>query len=357
MLTKWRIGIVGVGAIAQAAHIPSYLKRDDVELVAFADPEEARVHEVARQVTLDGGCLEPAVYPSLEAMIAGQGLDAVSICTPNKSHVALAITALRSGLHVLLEKPMGVLREEAQRLEEVALASGKVLMIGMSHRYREDAEVLKRFVAAGDLGEIYYAKTRILRRRGSPTGWFTDAALSGGGPLLDIGVHALDLTWWLMGTPRPVSVSGFLHRGIGHDGLDFVHTWTAQSSGNEHNEVYTTEDFAAAFLRFEGGSAMQLEVSWALNGAQDDALKVDIFGSKGGVSLDPLRFYGTHHQVLTETKPAVGMGAFYDREIDHFIACLRTGERPCSDVSQGRTIVEMLCAVADSSQEGREVRL
>ncbi|MCY0874952.1 MAG: Gfo/Idh/MocA family oxidoreductase [Firmicutes bacterium] len=356
MQEKLRVGIVGVGAIAQAGHIPSYLRRDDVEIIAFADPEESRVREVAKKLAADHGVATAHVYASLAAMVEDVTLDAVSICTPNNSHVELAVYALEHGLHVLLEKPMGLSREEGARLKDVARASGKTLMVGMTHRYREDAAVLKRFVEAGDLGELYYAKTRILRRRGSPTGWFTDAKVSGGGPLMDIGVHALDLTWWLMGTPRPISVSGFLHKGIGNDGLDFINTWQAQSAGNEDNQIYTTEDFAAAFIRFDTGAVLQVEVAWSLNGEQDDALKVDIFGSKGGVSLDPLRYYSVAHRVLTETKPVVGMGAYYEREINHFLECVRTGQTPISNVTEGRTVIDMLCGIAESSRQQAEIR-
>lgn len=351
------IGIVGVGAIAQDAHLPSYAKRHDVEIRAFADPETDRVSEFAERFARDKGRPAPRVYASIEEMAADQGgqLDAVSICTPNGTHVSLALQALSAGWHVLLEKPMGTRVDEAERLVEEVRASGKQLMVGMSHRYREDVEVLRRFVQSGELGDIYFAKTRILRRRGTPKGWFTDLAQSGGGPLMDIGVHALDLTWWLTGALQPKSVSGFLRRGIGQDHLDFIRTWAAKSAGNERNEVYTTEDFAAGFFRFAGGMGMEMEVSWALNGPEDDALKVEIFGTKGGVSLDPLRVYSTAHGVLTTTTPSVGMGAFFDREINHFLHCVKTGSEPVSTAEQGRDIVRMLAALGESSERGCEV--
>ena len=354
-----RIGIVGVGAIAQDAHLPSYAKRQDVEIRAFADPEKERVTEFAQRFAREKGRPAPRVYASIEEMAAAEGdrLDAVSICTPNVSHVGLAEKALSAGWHVLLEKPMGTRVDEAERLVRQVRASGKRLMVGMSHRYREDVEVLRRFIQSGELGDIYFAKTRILRRRGTPKGWFTDLALSGGGPLMDIGVHALDLTWWLAGTPAPKSVSGFLYKGIGQDHLDFIRTWAARSAGNERNEVYTTEDFAAGFFRFSNGMVMELEVSWALNGPEDDALKVEIFGTKGGVSLDPLRVYSTAHGVLTTTTPGVGMGAFFEHEINHFLHSVQTGGQPNSTAEQGRDIVRMLAALGESSKRGVEVTL
>ncbi len=348
-----------MGAIAQDAHLPSYAKRGDVEIRAFADPETDRAREFAERFAHDKGRRTPRVYASLAEMADGEGgrLDAVSVCTPNVSHVSLALQALAKGWHVLLEKPMGTLLDEAEQLVEAVRSSGKQLMVGMSHRYREDVEVLRRFIAAGDLGDVYFAKTRILRRRGTPKGWFTDVQQSGGGPLMDIGVHALDLTWWLTGALQAKSVSGFLYKGIGRDNLDFIRSWAARSAGNEGNEVYTTEDFAAGFFRMAGGMVLELEVSWALNGPEDDALKMEIFGSKGGVSLDPLRVYSTAHGVLTTTTPSVGMGAFFDREINHFLHCVQTGETPVSNAEQGRDIVRMLAALGESSALGREVAL
>lgn len=357
-MTKLRVGIIGVGTIAKVAHLPNYAKRDDVDVVAFADLETQRVEGIAAQFAADHGVAKPTVYATAQDMFAHERLDAVSICTPNGSHVELALIALAAGVHVLLEKPMAVALQDADALVAAANQSGKTLMVGMSNRYRQDSEVLKRYVDSGVLGEIYYAKTRILRRRGTPTGWFTDLSIAGGGPLMDIGVHALDLTWWLAGTPQPKSVTGFLYQGIGNrDKLDFNQTWSASSAGNAHNEVFTTEDFASAFIRFQNGFVLQLEVSWAINGAQDDALKVDIFGTHGGVSLDPLQVYGTKHGVLTAETPSVPSGNLYQREVNHFIDCIHTGNTPCSTVDQGRSIVQMLTGIVTSSAEGREVLL
>jgi predicted dehydrogenase len=358
-MSKVRVGVVGVGSIAQMAHLPHYAKDAEVEIVALADPETERVGEYARSFPGQFDRPEPRVFDSLAAMAGALGsqIDAVSICTPNLSHVELAREALAAGWHVLLEKPMGTVVTDVEELVSIAERSGKMLMIGQSHRYRDDVEAIKRFIDAGDLGAIYFAKTRILRRRGTPSGWFTDLSRSGGGPLMDIGVHALDLTWWLTGARKPLTVSGFLHRGIGQDHPSFVRRWTAQMAGNADNEIYTTEDFAAGFIRLEGGLALEMEVSWALNGPEDDALKVEIFGSKGGVSLDPLRFYGMSHGILTTTTPTVGPGSLYEREISHFLTCVRTGRKPLSPPEEGLQVVRMLAALGESSNLGREVSL
>ncbi|MHB1684487.1 MAG: Gfo/Idh/MocA family protein [Bacilli bacterium] len=351
-----RIGVVGVGSIALLAHLPNYAKRSDVEVVAFADPEVDRVDRLAAAFAYDHGRSAPKVYRTLTEMLAQTEVDAVSICTPNRTHAALAMEALEHGVHVLLEKPMTVTDSDAKQLAALVERSGRVLMVGVSHRYRDDVNAVKRWLDAGELGEIYYAKTRILRRRGTPGGWFSDVAMAGGGPLMDLGVHALDLAWWLMGKPTVKEISGFLRKGIGNDHVDFVSRWRSAATGNEENEVYTTEDFASAFLRFENDLAMTMEVSWALNGEEDDALKLDIFGTKGGVSLSPLQFYSSAHGILTTAKLQVGPGNLYGREIDHFLDCVHSGQTPVSDVWQGQEVMRMLNGIVRSSAEGASVQ-
>ncbi|MCY0902293.1 MAG: Gfo/Idh/MocA family oxidoreductase [Firmicutes bacterium] len=354
-LTEICVAIIGVGSIAKLAHLPNYAKAEHVRVVGFVDTDVERARAVAASYAAEYHVAAPTVADTLAGLLAQTQVDAVSICTANVSHAALAVEALEAGLHVLLEKPMTVSLEQAQRLRKVAAAAGRVCMVGMSHRFRQDVEVLRRFIEAGELGEIYYVKTRILRRRGTPAGWFSDAAHSGGGPLMDIGVHALDLAWWLAGTPPIRTVSGMLCKAIGHDALDFVQRWESSASHNADNAIYSTEDFASAFLRFDGGMGMQMEVSWSLNGPEDDALKLDVFGSRGGISLDPLQFYHTSHGVLAAQSLSVPMGDLYAREIEHFLSCIRTGETPVCDVAQGEAVVEMLEMIAHSSALGREV--
>ena len=354
-MDKVRVAIVGVGAIAINSHLPSYAKRNDVEIVGFVDLETERVQQIAKKFAEDNGRPVPGVYSTIESLVEHTSVDAVSICTPNATHVEYATKALHSGLHVLLEKPMSTSAKEAKALEQLALSKGITAMVGMSHRYREDVTLLKRFIDAGDLGDIYYAKTRILRRRGTPKGWFTDLQISGGGPLMDIGVHALDLTWWLMGMPKIQSANGFMIKGVENEKVDFNRSWEAMSSTNKQNEVYTTEDFAAAFLRFENNSALQLEVSWALNGPEDDALKVELFGSRGGLTLDPLRIYGATHGVLLNTTPTAKLGPFFEHEINHFIDGVKNGTAVISNFSQGYEVVRMLNMIVESAQIGREI--
>lgn len=353
-MERVRVGIVGLGSIAEALHIPGYLKHPAAEIVAVVDPDPGNRERVQRLLAERSGC-EVRAFSDLAGMLSQGGVDAVSIGTPNATHVDLAVEAIEGRCHVLLEKPMAVTLEGAERLRAAAGKSDRVVMIGQSHRYRDDVAALRRFVTAGALGRIYHAEARILRRRGYPTGWFTDQTWAGGGPLMDIGVHALDLAWWMMGCPEPSRASGHLVRAIGRDRIDFVERWTSKMPYNQDNAVYTTEDFATALIRFGTGATLQLTVSWSMNGPEDDSLLVNLYGDRGGITLDPPAVYGSAEGVLTNTALPVTMGDLYQNEIDHFIECVRAHREPQSPVQDGYTVARMLVAIMESSERGEEV--
>lgn len=268
-----RVGVIGVGSIAEIAHLPNYRKNDQVVLAAVADFNEQRAQSVANKFGV------AAAYTDVEQMLANENIDAVSICTPNTSHVPLALTAIRHGVDVLLEKPLSTDYSEAKALVAEAEKANRICMIGMPHRFRNQARALKHLVDAGELGDIYYVKAKILRRRGTPTGWFTDRSKSGGGSLMDIGVHALDLAWWITGMQKPAKISGQLVQGIGKYNTLMTGRWKSADAANQDNSVFDVEDFSTAYIRFENGMVLSLEVSWALNGPQDDAVKVDAYGT------------------------------------------------------------------------------
>ena len=198
---KIRIGFIGVGNIAQNAIMPAYLKQPDVEIVAVCDLKEARAREVAERHGI------PHVYTDFNEMVKRDDIDAISVCTWNNSHAPATIAALQAGKHVLCEKPPAMTVAEAEEMRDAAKDAGKVLMYGLVQRFRTEVTVLKEFMEAGKFGDIYFGKTSILRRRGTPLGWFTDPAKSGGGPVIDIGVHLIDVTRYLMGSPQPTRVS------------------------------------------------------------------------------------------------------------------------------------------------------
>ena len=356
MENRVKVAVVGTGAIGRSAHIPGYLSCPSAELVALVDTDASNVNRARREVEESTG-RTVATFERLDELLESRLAEAVSIAVPNVWHVVLAEQALRAGLHVLIEKPMALTNEEAQRLKQVESEQNLVAMVGQTHRYREDVTALKRFIDNGALGSIYHAEARILRRRGTPTGWFTKRAISGGGPLMDIGVHALDLAWWMMGRPQPHWVLGHLVRAIGNDKPHFTERWTAQMPGNEGNEIYDTEDFATAFIRFHSGATLQLTASWNVNGAEDDRILVNLYGSRGGISLDPPTLYGIEQNVLTTTQIPVGMGAAHRLEIEHFVESILSHRCPKSPIGDGVAVTAMLVAIAQSSEQERAVEI
>ncbi|MCY0869354.1 MAG: Gfo/Idh/MocA family oxidoreductase [Firmicutes bacterium] len=360
-----RVAIVGVGAHAESEHLSHYATCDNAVVTALIDPSTERAEAVARRFAQQTGRPLPRVFHSMEEL-AGQEdahmdselrTNAVSICSPNRFHTSQAIAALRHGWHVLLEKPMGVTEDDIDALERAAAKSDRIVMVGMSNRFRDDAVALARICEAGELGRVYYARARFLRRRGTPRGWFSDAAISGGGPLLDLGVHALDLAWWLMGQPDPVAVSGVVTRAIGLDAVDFLQPWTSRMEDNADNAVYDTEDFAAGFIRFSDGAALSFETSWSLNGEDDNSVHIDLFGTHAGVRLPAATMFTTLHGTLATTALAAGRGLEYRREIHHFVECVAANRAPLCTVAQGATVMRMLFALRESAAAGREIAI
>jgi predicted dehydrogenase len=348
IVKKLRVAVIGAGAIAEMAHLPFYASHPEVELVALTDFNQDRAMKMANQFQVKN------VYASAEEMLQNEKLDAFSICTRNDTHVALAKLALLHGAHVLVEKPLALNAEEAMELKELVLKTNKICMVGMTHRFRNDTRKLKQIVEAGDLGEIYYVKAKLFQKRNTPMGWFTDKSKSGGGPLMDIGVHVLDLAWWLSGTPEVESVSGHLVQGVGRYDTLVDGTWAASDS-SQNRYLFDVEDFASAFLRFKNGLVMQLEVSWAINGEADEGIKIDLFGKKGGASLQPFRLFSEKHQVLTETKFTIPAINPYQEEIHHFIQAVQAQKQPIIDLHQGVQVMKMLETIAASSEKKREL--
>lgn len=348
---KVKVGIIGAGTIAEYGHLPFYQQNEDVEIAAIADTNLERAQKMAAQFNVAN------VYSDAEEMLKNKDIDAVSICTSNNAHIPLAKLAISYDIDVLVEKPIGTSYKDSLELVRLSEKNNRICMVGMTHRFRNDSRALKELIEAENLGEIYYAKVKILRRRGTPTGWFTDFSKSGGGPLMDIGVHALDLAWWILGKPEPERISGFLKKGIGSFNTKMTSRWQSSNNYNGNNEVFDVEDFAAAFIRFKSGMVMNLEVSWALNGAQDDAIGVDIYGTNGGVSLEPLCYYSEVNQFFTESKLDIVKNDQMKEEINHFINCVKNRTKPLIPAEEGAEVLRMLEGITESSKLNKEILL
>ncbi|MCE5259475.1 MAG: Gfo/Idh/MocA family oxidoreductase [Chloroflexi bacterium] len=341
-----QIGIIGSGSIARNAHMPGYRAQKDAEVVAVCDVVPGRAAAFAQEFGI------PRAYDSYQEMLAKESLDAVSVCTPNFAHHDTAIAALNAGLHVLCEKPIAMNATEAREMVAAAHRANKTLQIGLHWRFTSEAQLLRRMIVAGELGEIYYGEATCLRRRGIPSwGVFTQKELQGGGALIDIGVHTLDHTMWLMGNPRPVSVLGATYCKFGKRN-DVVNPW-----GKWDTAKFNVDDMGIGMVRFENGATLVLRASWAAN-IEKEFSETRVLGTEGGASMQPLKIYKEMHQTLVDITPAYLPGVKpHIEEITHFLACVR-GECPCLVVPEQVVDVQtVLDAVYQSSETGHEVVL
>lgn len=341
-----RVGIIGAGGIARYAHAPGYRAQEDLELAAVCDIVPGKAEKFATEFDI------PRTYDRAAQMLEKEQLDAVSVCTPNVSHKEMTLAALDAGLHVLCEKPIAMNASEGREMVEAARARGTVFQVGLHWRFRPESQALKRFVDAGELGDIYYGEATYMRRRGIPTwGVFTEKALQGGGALIDVGVHTLDHTMWLMGNPKPVSVVGSTYAKFGK--RDDV----VSPRGMWDTTKFDVDDMAVALVRFENGATLILRTSWAAHIAKNvDEMRV--LGTQGGAFMQPLSIHQDAHGSMIDITPSQLPDVRpHTAEIAHFIDCVR-GEADCLVVpEQVLDVQTVLDAIYASSESGREVWL
>ena len=349
---KIKAGIIGTGNISNC-HFNGYKSCGDVEVTACCDIdfEKAKRYAAAKGI--------PNVYPSYDEMLAKEKLDCVSVTTWNAAHHDAAIAALNAGVNVICEKPMAMNAAQAQEMADAARRSGKLLMIGFVRRYGNDAAVVKKFIDAGQLGDIYYAKATYLRRNGCPGGWFGDREYSGGGPLIDLGVHVMDLVRYLAGCPKPVSAYGFTFDNLGFNRASGGQSWTGSACGRDFK--YTVEDFAGAIVKFDNGLTMSLESSFNLN-VKNDVGNIELFGTKSGCRLDPqVELFSDMAGMLVDIKPfgstALEFNGLFENELKHFVSCVRDGTKCISPAEDGVVLMQMIDAIYESAKTGRLVEI
>jgi predicted dehydrogenase len=343
---RLRVGVVGLGYGRK--HIEGWRQHPGVDVVAIADPNSERLHAIGDQYGVD------ARYASAEAMLVANGLDAVSICTPNNFHKELTLAGLEAGCHVLCEKPMAMNAAEGRAMVGVAKRAGKRLMIDFSYRFSAASRGLKAHVESGVFGEFYFGRTVWHRRRGMPGfgGWFGEKASSGGGPLIDLGVHRLDLALWLMGHPKPTWVLGSTHNRIA-GGL-------AAKSG----KAFDVEDLAGALIRFDNGATLILEASWAANIQEAELMETRLLGSRAGLLQKNIdEGYSFDAQIFTEKD-----GAQLDIRLhppaaparsamhDYAQAILSDAPHPAPG-EEGLMVMEILDAIYESARTGAPVKI
>ena len=351
MNTKTRVAIIGTGNISHY-HMLGYKRlTDTVEVVACCDIDLEKAREYAEKYNI------PSVYADYNEMLAKEKIDALSVTTWNREHKNAAIAALNAGVNVICEKPMALNATEAEEMEAAAKKSGKVLQIGFVRRYGGDAILAKKFIDSGKAGDIYYAKVQYLRVNGCPGGWFADKYYGGGGPLIDLGVHVMDLARYLAGEPKPIAAYGATFSTIGHN-RPLAEGWAVKDDGRFKKDV---EDFATAFVRFDNGMLLEIETSYNLNIAKETNA-VELYGNKAGIQLgNPSTYVTLDGSTGTLEEDGILPGFDFDQgfadEIAHFIDCVRNGVTCRAPAHDGVILMKMIDAIYESARTGHEVTI
>ena len=346
------IAIIGSGGIARKSHLPAYLKlqaEGKVKIVAVCDINELTAKAAAAEFGV------PHIFTDYREALALSEVDAVDVCTPNYLHKAPVIDSFAAGKHVLVEKPIAINAVEGAEMVEAGRKSGKKFQVGLNVRFGPGPQAIKRFVDDGKLGDIYYARAHALRRRGIP-GWgvFTQKDKQGGGPLIDIGVHILDLTLWLMGHPEPVSVSGVTYTKFG------TREGVLGLQGKWDPKTYTVEDFGTGFVRFKNGATLSLESSFAAN-IEKNVMQTSVLGTEGGAFLDlfditKTRIYREESGTLTDSSPVfLPEVGWHESEIRSYVQAILDDTPVEVPGEQGLMVTRILDAIYESSETGREV--
>lgn len=362
-MTKLRFGIIGCGGIAHSKHFPALAKlSDELEITAFCDIEIDRAKEAAEQYG-STGALVTADYKEL---LNDKSIDVVHVLTPNISHSFITVDALEADKHVMCEKPMAINYEEAKKMLDAAKRTGKKLTIGYQNRFRSDSLVTYDACQKGELGEIYFAKAHAIRRKGVPTwGVFPDKEKQGGGPLIDIGTHALDLTLWFMDNYKPKMVLGSTYQKLKDNPM-------ANMFGLWNPETFETEDSAFGLIKMENGATIFLEAAWALNMIQPKEAQVTLCGTEAGAEmfgkayLDEgyVVFNKAEHNQLEQTQPSEAGGVFgfsgesneqRDVEARQWVDAIKNGKDAMVKPEQAIVVTQILEAIYKSAETGKVV--
>lgn len=345
-MKKLRVGVIGVGMGRH--HVKEFQKHPNCEVVALADIDKARLSQMSKELEVE------TTYLSAEKMLEKESLDVCSVVTPNKFHCPLSIAALEAGCHVLCDKPPAMNAEEARLMADAAKAADRRLMINFSFRFAPPSWFLKKQVDQGVLGQVYFGRTSWLRRRGLPGfgGWFGQKAVSGGGPLIDLGVHRLDFALWLMGFPKPVWAMGATYNHIG------------RARARQQKKAFDVEDLAVGMIKFENGAVLELEASWAGNIKERELMETRILGTEGGLlhrnldegyRFDAEVFFEKDGQQcdLRPHDPIPSPGS----AMTHFADCILNDEPHTATGEEGVMVMQILDAVYESANKGEPVKV
>ena len=358
-MAKIKAGIIGCGGIGTGKHLPALKALSDrVEVVGFCDIIEERAQKTCKEFGAEGA----QVYTDYKEMLKDESIQTIHVCTPNRSHSFISIDAMKAGKHVICEKPMAKTYAEAKAMLDCSKETGRILTIGYQNRYTKESMYVKRFCESGEMGDIYYAKAHAIRRRGVPTwGVFLNEYEQGGGPLIDIGTHALDLTLWCMNNYKPKAVLGTTFKKLG-DQKETGNPW-----GDWDQSQFTVEDSAFGLIVMQNGATIQLESSWALNTLDIDEAKTSLCGTKAGIDMrDGVRINGVKLGKMYTMKPDLfGAGvAFFDAaggenpsvaELGLFLNAVEGKGELVTKPEQALVVTQLLEAIYTSAKTGKAV--
>ncbi len=350
MSKKLKIGLIGTGGIAQGAHIPGYQSvADKCEIIWACDIDEEVAKKAAEKFEI------PKVTTDYKDVIEDPEIDAVSVTTPNVHHMQPTIDALRAGKHVLCEKPLAMNALEAKAMCRAAKDAGKILQVALQSRFSGPGRFMKQYLDSGSMGDVYYARAQALRRRGVP-GWgvFIDKDKQGGGPLIDIGVHILDFTLFLMGNPTPVSASGKTWNTLGKNPAVF-NRW-----GEYDRSKFTVEDMAVGFIRFQNDAVVVLESSFMSN-IKEDLFETQLFGTKSGARVKvwgekPIEIYTEQDRMLFDMTPdnIPDVKSAHVAEVEAFVNAILNNEASPVPGESGLVLNAIFDALYKSTATGKE---
>ncbi len=356
-MSRLKAGIIGCGGIANGKQMPGIKQTGMVDMIAFCDI----VLQKAEKAATEYGTADAKVFSDYKELLKDDSIDIVYVCTPNRSHSEITVAALNAGKHVMCEKPMAINSAEAKKMVEAAKSNNKVLTIGYQNRFRPDSIYLKEECKNGVLGEIYMAKARAIRRRAVPTwGVFLNEYEQGGGPLIDIGTHALDLTLWMMDNYKPKYAVGTTYHKLNNQKN------TGNAWGDWNCEEFTVEDSAFGFVVMENGATIILESSWALNSLENLEAATILCGTEAGADmLDGLRINGVKNGNQFVTKPDFNSGgvAFYEGGVQKpevleqlaFINAIVGKSELVVTAEQALVVTQILEGIYESAKTGKPV--
>jgi len=351
-----RVGVIGCGA--GIFHLEGYAEEPRVKVVALAGLDTDRCQALAKRFEI------PAIFSDYQELLAQNDIDAVSIAVPNNLHKPVVVAALESGKHVLIEKPLARYETEAREMVDAAKRHGKILAVAFQRRTRHDVEIVRDEIAAGNFGRVYYAKAFWMRRSGIPGlgSWFTSKDAAGGGPLIDLGVHVLDMALYVLGNPKVTAVSAATYAEIGSQGRG---NWVGrrQSSRADGPGTYEVEDLATAFMRFEDGGTLLLEASWASFTEMGDDFGIQVYGANGGARIfskqyadtDTLEIFRNIGDTTYDARPRLVSRPGHAEIIHGFVDGILEGTPVSPNGEEGLDRVRLIDAIYKSAELGCEI--